>query len=170
MMAELPRLRLWILHDSLMLHGIITILTTTAVAIHATLGCCAHHAHACESHEPALAVTHESEDHCDHANHHHNDESAGESHRSEFGGDCDHQHHGGQPQNCDEGECSFSAPPRSSDIELMLTFSMWCHALGDAAHVKAIDALVALNVAAASPPDPLSASGAARAFTQVWRL
>ena len=117
-----------------------------------------------------MAVTHESEDRCDHAHYHHNDEIRGESQRSEFGGDCDHQHHGGQPQNCDEGECSFSAPPRGNDLELMLTFAMWCQALGDATHAEAIDALAVSNLAAASPPDPLSTSGAARAFTQVWRL
>jgi hypothetical protein len=38
------------------------------------------------------------------------------------------------------------------------------------AQLDTLDSLVALNLAAESPPSSLSDSGAARAISQVWRL
>ena len=156
-----------------MIHGIVTILTTTAVALHATLGCCAHHDHSCcETHGLAAVVQH-SDEHCHahgshgHSDHHYSDaESPGEHAGNEYG----HQHDGDQTHECDKGDCSFNSVQRSGDLELMLAFSMWCQALGDVAHTDGTDCLVALNLAAESPPDPLSNSGTARAISQVWRL
>lgn len=152
-----------------MFHSIITILTTVAVAFHAMVGCCAHHDHSCcESHGLTAAV-HQADEDCshDHGLHHHDDaNSPGEDAED----DCGHQHDGHQPHGCDGGDCSFTSVQRSNDLELMLTFSMWCQTLGDAAHADALDSLVALNFAAESPPDPLSKSGTARAISQVWRL
>jgi hypothetical protein len=59
---------------------------------------------------------------------------------------------------------------RIDDLELMLTFSMWCQTLCDAAHADAPDSSLTLHVAAESPPDLLFNSGTARAISQVWRL
>lgn len=154
--------------------SIITILTTASIALHAMLGCCAHHDHSCcELHGLAAAVQ-QADEHCSHdhdspGRHHHDDaDSSGEG--AEY--DCGHQHRhdGGQPHGCDEGDCSFTAVQRASDLELMLTFSMWCQTLYDVAHADTVDSLVALNLAVESPPDPLYTSGTARAISQVWRL
>ena len=152
-----------------MFHSIITILTTAAVALHAMLGCCAHHDHSCQSHESGLAVVvQDADDHSSHGHHHHDEEkSSGE----DVGNDCGHQHDGGgHHDDCDEGECSFTSVRRSNDLELMLTFSMWCQALSDSAHADALDSLLSLHSVVESPPDPLSKSGSARAKSQVWRL
>lgn len=154
-----------------MFHSIITILTTAAVALHATLGCCAHYDHSCcDSHGLSAAVQQADEgcshDHI-HGHHHHDDVDLSEE---SDGNNSDRQHSGGQQHECDHGDCSFTSVQRTSDLELILTFSMWCQTLGDAAHIDALDSLAALNLAAESPPDPLSDSGTARAISQVWRL
>lgn len=153
-----------------MFHSIITILTTVAVAFHAMVGCCAHHSHSCNSHESGLVVaaSAEADDHCSHGHHH--DENSEEPAGENLADGCDHEHDGGGHRECDEGECSFTAVQRSNDLELMLTFSMWCQTLGDAAHADARGSLLSLHSAAETPPDPLSLSGTARAKIQVWRL
>ena len=158
-----------------MFHSIITILTTAAVALHAMLGCCAHHDHSCcESHGLAAAIQqadeHCSHDHDSHGHHHHHDDR--DSRGEHAANDCGHQHQddGGQPHGCDKGDCSFTSVQRTDDLELMLTFSMWCQTLCDAAHADAPDSRLTLHVAAESPPDLLSDSGTARAISQVWRL
>lgn len=152
-----------------MFHSIITILTTAAVALHAVLGCCAHHDHSCcESHVLTAVVQH-ADDHCahDHGHHHRDDaDSSSEDVENERG----HQHDGGQSHSCGDGECSFTSVTRSSDPELMLTFSVWCQTLFDTAHANASGRLLSLHLAAETPPDPLALSGSARAKTQVWRL
>ncbi len=154
-----------------MFHSIISILTTAAVALHAMLGCCAHHDHSCcDSHGLTAAVQQADEDSLhdhEHVPHHHDDsDSCGENAEN----DCGNQHDDGHQHDCDHGDCSFTSVQRISDVELMLTFSMWCQNLCDALNVDAIDRLVALNLAAESPPDPLWNSGTARAISQVWRL
>lgn len=152
-----------------MFHSIITILTTAAVALHAMLGCCAHHDHVCCESHGLTAVVQDSGEDCSHGHehrHHDDDQSPSENATN----DCGHQHDDGQPHSCDHGDCSFTSVQRTDDLELMLTFSMWCQTLCDAAHTDAMDSLVALNLAAESPPDPLSKSGTARAISQVWRL
>ena len=155
-----------------MFHSIITILTTAAVALHAMLGCCAHHDHSCCETHGLTAGIHQSHDHDSHGHkHHHHDDDvdlSGEDAENDCGHQ--HQHDGGQPHGCDEGDCNFTSVQRTSDLELMLTFAMWCQTLCDLAHTDAMDSLVALNFAAESPPDPLSKSGTARAISQVWRL
>lgn len=160
-----------------MFHSIITILTTAAVALHAMLGCCAHHDHSCQSHESGLhesglaAVVQHAHDHSSHAHHHHHDddESSNED-AAAAGKDCGHEHDGGQSHRCAEGECSFTSVQRSDDLEFMLNFSMWFQALSDVADADAFDSLLALHSAAESPPDPISISGSGHAKLQVWRL
>ena len=152
-----------------MFHNIITILTTTAIAIHAMLGCCAHHSHSCDAHESELAVVvHEPNDQCSHGHHHHHDDDKSPS--EDVGNDYGHQHDNDGPHSCDEGECSFTSVQRSNDLELMLTFSMWCQFLSDPAHADAINSLLLLQSIAETPPDSLAISGSVRAITQIWRL
>ena len=153
-----------------MFHSIISILTTAAVALHAMLGCCAHHVHSCESHEPGLAfaVPAQLDEHCNHGHDHHDDDDDSPSENGADG--CGHEHDGGQPHGCDEGDCSFTSVQRSNDLELMLTFSMWCQTLGDIAHTDVSDCQLSLHSAAETPPDAFTTSDSARAVTQVWRL
>lgn len=151
-----------------MYHNIITIMTTAAVAFHAMLGCCAHHSHSCDSHESGLVeVVHEAKNHCSHVHHDHSDD---ESHGEDVDKDCNHQHGGGDNQDCDEANCNFASVNRSNDLELMLAFTVLCQALGDTAHADAQDGLLSLHSTAETPPDPLVISDSARAITQVWRL
>lgn len=153
-----------------MFHSIITILTTAAVALHALLGCCAHHDHSCDastSNPNVLTVVH-ADDHCSHRHHHHDEgsESTGEGAAS----GCGHEHDGGEPHGCDESDCTFTSTQRVSDVELMLAFSMWRLALGDVAHVDPVDGLLSPHSSAHAPLNPSCLSGSGRATTQVWRL
>lgn len=152
-----------------MLNSIITILTTAAVALHAILGCCAHHEHSCESDESLQAVVdHEASGaQCGFGHHHHNDS---ESPVQVDDKDCGHQHDNGQPHDCDKGDCSFSSVQRSNDLELMLTFSVWCQALEDTTLSDTCDSRLSPHSVADTPLGPFSKSGSARAITQVWRL
>lgn len=138
------------------------------------LGCCVHYDHSCcESHGMSATVQ-QADDDCSHGHenghhHHYNDaDSSGEN--AENG--CGYQHHrsDGHQHECDHGDCNFTSVQRTSDLELMLTISMWCQTLCKVFHTDALDSLVALNLAALSPPDPLLDSGTARAISQVWRL
>lgn len=153
-----------------MFHSILTILTLAAVAFHATLGCCAHHTHSCDSHEPGLAEADhvDANDHGSHGHHHHDDES--DAPGREFSTGCGHEHDNGGHQDCHERDCSFTSVPRSNDLEWMLTFSILCQALGDEALVDEFDKLNSAHSVAESPPGPLSLARSARAKTQVWRL
>jgi len=156
-----------------MFHSIITILTMTAVALHAMLGCCVHHAHACDSHASGAESTDlvEADAHCSHAHvHQHQDEEDGEPSSLDPANGSGHEHDSAPAHGCDEADCSFTSAQRSIDVELMLTFSKWCPALGDVAHADSIQSLLSLHSAAETPPDPLSWSGPARVTTQVWRL
>ena len=155
-----------------MFHSIITILTTAAVALHAMLGCCAHHDHSCGESHGLMAAVEQSDEDCSHGHGHHHHHEDDDASPDAAGNDCDqqHRHDGGRPHECDEGDCSFTVVQRTSDLELMLAFSMSCQTLGDAAHTDAMDSLVALSFAAESPPDPFWDSGTARAVSQVWRL
>ncbi|MCA9035274.1 MAG: hypothetical protein KDA91_09095 [Planctomycetaceae bacterium] len=151
-----------------MLHNIITILTTTAVALHAMLGCCAHHEHSCNSHalgSEAVAVV-ESESHCP-CHHHHDDDSTTPDENSDKH---DGHQHNGPHEDCDEPDCSFVSVQPNDDVGLTLSFSMWLPALGDAASVESLDALVTLQAYAEGPPLATYRSGDLRAQSQVWRL
>lgn len=162
-----------------MYHSIITILTTAAVALHAMLGCCAHHSHVCcETHGLTAVVEsadvnchgHDHDDHDHGHDHKHHQQDDDHSPCEDAENDCGHQHDGGHPHGCDEGDCSFTTVEQANDLELTITFYVLCHTLCDVAQLDTMDSLVALNLAAESPPSPLSDSGAARAISQVWRL
>lgn len=151
-----------------MLHSIITILTTTAVALHALLGCCAHHDHSCASTalvaEPVAVV--ESESGCS-CHHHHGDDSttADESSDKHDG----HQHHGSD-DDCDEPSCSFVSVQPNDDVGLILSFAKWVPALGDAAGVDSSDSFLNHQASAENPPVGFYRFSDQRAQSQVWRL
>ena len=156
-----------------MFHSIITIVTTAAVALHAMLGCCAHHDHSCQSHESGpIEVVNQADDHCSHGHHHHghHQHHSDEGAPSEADNDSGDQHDRDQRHGCDEEDCSFTSVLRSNDLELILTFSMWCQALGDTAQADAIANVLLLRSVAESPPDLSAISSSVRATTQVWRL
>jgi len=148
-----------------MFHSIITLVTTTAVALHALLGCCAHHHHASDEAPAETAMAAECRH--DHAGHEHHHAPSPVSHDSsdENG---DHQQHGGDAP-CDESGCSFASVERSDDLSVVLTVARWSPVSSDA--------LVA-SFAQGSPAwQPGTTAHAAsdsteslRARTQVWRL
>ncbi len=154
-----------------MFHSITSILTTAAVALHAILGCCAHHAHSCEAQEPVLAVVHRAATDCSHGHHHHDESDQSESHHDGLSGGCNHQHNDdNHHDDCDESKCSFTSVQRTNDVEWLLTSSIWCQVLGDVADASALDGSLALGRLNRAPPDRLSKTGTDRSLSQVWRL
>ncbi len=91
-----------------MLRKALVILTIQSVMLHALLGCCAHHVHACEHH---LGVQRASEKSHAHAEHHH--DSSVLHDESECPGGQDHN---GCPSPCEEGECSYVSVERSNEV------------------------------------------------------
>lgn len=154
-----------------MFHSIITILTTAGVALHALLGCCAHHAHSAELDGTALAevVPVNTENHCSHSHHHGDDDSSNEPSDHHSDDHSDHQHHGSH-KSCGEGDCSFTSAQRNNDLELIQIYSFCCQLVGDVATAIEQCQSLALNAPTGSPPDLLFSSGSARAATQVWQL
>ncbi len=109
----------------------------------------------------------ESEAHCPY-HHHHDDDSATTDENS--GDQAGHQHNGSHHRDCDEPDCSFVSVQPNDDVGLILSFSMWLPALGDAASVESLDALLLLQDSTESPPVGYCSSGDLRAQSQVWRL
>lgn len=127
-----------------------------------------HHDHSLESHDAGPVETvRQADDHCSHSG---QDLVDGESSSADGVDRCGHQHGGGEHPRCDHGDCNFISVERSNDFELTLTFSMWCQALGEAVCANAFGGLPSLHSAVETPCFPRTASGSARAMTQVWRL
>jgi hypothetical protein len=80
------------------MHRLIRVLTAATLAVHLMVGCCAHHAHACDGavHSPAAQATATVDGQCAHSS----------------DGGADHTNHG--PQNCQEGKCLCVASISSS--------------------------------------------------------
>lgn len=156
-----------------MFHNFITLLATTAVAIHALLGCCVHHSHSCDLQHsgPATVVAERSAGACPHHDHHGDDGEAvdHDSEGHEGHGHNGHQHNG-PCDSCHEPDCSFVSVERHDDVKLMLSYSMWCQAFGNASMAESVDGLVSLTSVIESSPDHLPASSVLHAQTQVWRL
>ncbi len=153
------------------MHTIITILTMFAVALHAMLGCCAHHQHVClDTHGMALPVQHLHEG-CSHVHgHHHRDSAESASEDSSHSEGHRHQHDGGPLHDCDEGKCDVTYPQRLDYFELEPSLSNWCLPLCGPAHVDGLHSLVAMHSTCMRPPDPLVGTGVERFIIQVWRL
>lgn len=169
-----------------------SILTTTAMLLHAVLGCCTHHAHACEHGQSAeeCQVEHD-EHHSDeaeiaHSGEHGESHAGCSSHGHEMTNVCrdsadgtqiaspeshvpsQHPHEPCQ-QNCDGGDCSFTqshAVKTPSLDEGRLRCPAVC--------VLALSTIFVGNASVcresdAGPPDAL-ATACCRPMTQVWRL
>ena len=149
-----------------MFQSIISILTTVAVALHAMLGCCSHHAHACETDGGNRSVQH-SHTVCSHG-HHESDEHEPRDNRDSDGHDRDQNN--GHRHSCDEGDCSFAPASRVDDFDQIITLSAWSQSLGEMPRLGVTDNLRPLHLAAQGPPDSLTDSGSVRATSQIWRL
>ena len=149
-----------------MIHCIITILTTLTVALHALLGCCAHHAHNVHGHELHLAEIASPE--VDHGDHHHEEDICTQN--EDFGNGC-HRKHGDKHQGCDESDCSFTLVNRSDDLESLLAYSISCQTLGNVVHFTTLYSRCSLCSDFETSSHLFYLLGQiARAHTQVWRL
>jgi len=154
-----------------MLNSIVAILTTSAIAVHAVLGCCVHHSHVCESFVSCSASSGVnstcSHDHGSH-DHHGTCEAKAHSQEQKSGEHSGHQdecpHH-----SCNEADCSFISAERD-DVHLMLSFSMCEVALSTSAMTNSIDGLLTESSFNHHPPDSRIDGAPLRSLTQVWRL
>jgi hypothetical protein len=90
--------------------GFFRILTAATLALHLMMGCCWHHAHACEL---AAASDHGGATHDGHCSH----------------GGCGHSHHG--THQCKGERCSFVSLSRSVNISITFSFQTSSTALLD---------------------------------------
>ncbi len=101
-----------------MYHNILTILTTSTIAIHAMLGCCAHHLHAdCLPGEHASTTEIDGHEHaaCEHHTH-----TGSNAHLDGYDSQSDHPHQHDQ-EPCDEADCQFVSVQRIDDLLLSIS-------------------------------------------------
>lgn len=148
-----------------MFHSIATILTTTAVTLHALLGCCAHHSHACEDHHGSVEVAVDEHHHHGQEAHNTSDHSVTDPHEHQQ--DDGHQDHHG---SCDKPDCSFVLNQTGQDVTQILTQSMSLPVLGDAVCETSMDSSTSSKAGTESRSDCLLLPQRLRALSQVWRL
>ncbi|MDA1163743.1 MAG: hypothetical protein O3B13_11630 [Planctomycetota bacterium] len=172
-----------------------SILTISAMLLHSILGCCWHHAHACEhgvsvgdcavEHDEHHSVVpeaahdeHEAGDHqnCSgvdaHAHHGHGNVDHDtplvaneDGHRQD---DSSRHQHDSCPQNCEGGDCSFTQSPQvktPAPDDGQLSFPFAAAILAGAPMAGHLSA----HYADSGPPGSPAAS-CCRTMTQVWRL
>lgn len=175
-----------------MFSNLISILTMTAMLLHSILGCCAHHAHACEHGQSAENCQPEHVEH--HADEAKNAPAVhlGEGHagctsrvddgdrgcRDEADGtqaiahdkhDSSKHPQGPCQQNCDGGDCRFTQSPEVKTPSL--EDGRLCCPSASAAFSMAPSVQFAFEYFAAdSRPPRALATGCCRPMTQVWRL
>ncbi len=152
-----------------MFHSIITILTMSAVTLHALLGCCAHHSHACDEQQHEVAVV-ETAVHDEHCHHQHDDQVPADDSAANHCGHqrhSDHQHPDGDGQ-CSEPDCSFVTSEHIHDVTLVMM--MWLPVAGDADHLAALKGSLGRQAGADVPIDSLRLPDRLRANMQVWLL
>lgn len=154
-----------------MFHYILTILTTSAVTLHALLGCCAHHTHACDQQQQVVGAKTSA---CQHEHHQHGcddnvtaHESAHDHHRHQHHGD--HQHSDGD-EPCGEPDCIFVTTLHDSDVVLVLSLATSLPIAADADHMMMLNGSLAQEAGTESPPGSLQLPERLRANTQVWLL
>ena len=170
----------------------------TSVVLHALLGCCVHHAHACHTHshdvEQVVMVDVPHVVGLNDADHDHDaicneDHEASCQHpRSADGSltcDCSDDQPDeagaehpcsqspcsgshGPHEGCDEADCNIVADQRDNDISLMLTVD-WSPLLTHCLSLSSQE-LVAPGTEYGSPPDSHCVQPPLRLKTQVWRL
>jgi hypothetical protein len=164
----------------------------TAMLLHAVLGCCAHHAHACEHGSSAEECQVEHTEHHSepaevaHAGHlderHAGCSSHGDDGQHGCRNDADgtqvtaHEDHdssqhpqGPCQQNCDGGDCRFTQSPEVKTPSMedgRLCCPSSCAAFSMAASFR----FASEQFAAESRPPHALATGCCRSMTQVWRL
>lgn len=142
---------------------ILSLLTTTAVVLHALLGCCGHHSHA----DQGLA--------CDDA-HQTVQTSCGCRHGGVTSPSTDEEpadeepgHRGdGHDEPCNGPECQFVGVERSDDVEQALSIPVWLP-LNEAQGVMTGTCTLSGTLTRDLCPHPSSAV-VVRAATQVWLL
>ncbi len=147
-----------------MLHSIFTILTTSAVTLHALLGCCAHHTHSCA--QQSVAVTTSA---CAHAHEHPQQANLHESTDDQPG-----QQHPGERQHddglCDTPDCSFVSSLHGQEVGLTLLQTMSLPMLGDAHVAITLNGSLMQQTGTVIPPDSRPLPERLRALSQVWVL
>jgi hypothetical protein len=151
--------------ESTMFHSIVVILTTTSVMLHAFLGCCAHHAHACDDHQRGNPKVVQSA--CDGHEHHHHKHQYTSPCQSDSGEGEDQQ---GRQEPCDSTACSFVSAERTDDLTKTLTSAIWLSAICDVSPMMTLHESFCCQMGALSPSDSLPAPQILRAHAQVWLL
>ena len=176
-----------------MFRNLLTIVTMTSVVLHALLGCCVHHAHACCSHGHGAEVAMADSNHVH--DHHHGHSHAHHGHSHDHGSDGGHQagcpqrgvdadsstcdcfdNQAGEPcsgshgphESCDEPNCNIVSDQRDLSVQLPVSFD-WTPLLLDL-HLVTSQDLNARRTEAFSPSDLASAYPPIRLQKQVWRL
>src|SRR5690606_20402765 len=99
----------------------LSLLTTTAVVLHALLGCCGHHSHAddgltCDGAQQIVKVS------CCRCSH---GDSATSAQGETPGGEDSQQHRRGHDEPCDGPECQFVGVGRIDDLDQALSIPVW---------------------------------------------
>jgi hypothetical protein len=142
---------------------ILSLLTSTAIVLHALLGCCAHHSHAGQETACEQAVTPRPGS-CGCRHREAAMPSVDETPADDEPGERPHGHEG----PCDGPECQFVGLERSHEVEQTLSVPVWVP-LSDLPGLAS--ATLTLNrTAAAVRSAPLISAPSLRAVTQVWLL
>lgn len=152
-----------------MFHTIASLLTMTAVALHALLGCCTHHTSECSGRhglgETQVAI--DVDDHCVHGHGHaHVSPDATDN-------DCSNHHNGhqhGEGDSCDEPDCSFVLGPDGYDITLILCMLNSLSVIDGSTITLVEGGELASSGEGNRPPDIDSHCEPLREVTQVWLL
>lgn len=109
--------------ESAMRSRILCLLTSTAVVLHALLGCCAHHSHAGHGDLCGVPGTQQASvrHHCSCRHNHAEPRGAGEDEAVENSA----QPRQGRDEPCNEPECQFVAVQRCDDIKQALSLPVW---------------------------------------------
>ncbi|MCA9265447.1 MAG: hypothetical protein KDA60_16420 [Planctomycetales bacterium] len=150
-----------------MLRSITIILTITIVALHAMLGCCAHHGHSNDAHQIACAATVDCgiahgtrADLC-----HDHVASANEDSEHDPAESPERDH-----ECCYAGDCKTTLGQRPYDLEFVLSFFKSCQSMGNLACGRACDEAGIFGASARSVTSSTLSPSSSRATHQVWRL
>lgn len=141
---------------------LLSLLTTTAVVLHALLGCCGHHSHADQGLQCEKAP--QSVPSCCGCQ---NGAAASSSSDAEPTGGEGHRGHG-HDEPCNGPECQFVGVERVDDVEQALSLPLWLP-LNGAQYVLAGNC-AASGTVTDEPGRHTSSTGPVRAATQVWLL
>ncbi len=152
----------------IMIHGIVSLLTTWAIVLHALVGCCAHHAHAGVDTVSDGTIVSSAAGCCSSCCSHGVGDLGSESSLSQ-GGNQHSSDDRGDDRSCGENGCSFFTAGRSVGIDLFLALPVW--------HLTTNADAATHGTGACAQPRRFSDRGlliagdrCARAITQVWQL